>query len=135
MKWSDQLLDSSDNIADPKNACYTPFEIAIKMAKELDWKPGQTILDPCVGKGALLAACLDTYPDLKEEDCYGIDVDLNSIEFCRNYFPNAHFQVGDALKDNYTEEGFWEKPYNILYSEYLIDHPKPFKEIWGKPNT
>ena len=87
---------------------YTPPHIALKMAKETNWKNG-TVIDPAVGSGNLLAAMMDTYPELQEENLYGVDIDPQAIEICRKLFPYGNFVVGDSLKDDLSNEEFWGK--------------------------
>lgn len=114
---------------DDQGAVYTPREIALEMAKLLNLKKRELVLEPCVGKGNLLVALLETYPFLKNEDLYGIDIDPEAIKFCMEKFPGGHFQVGDVLKDPFTDDDFWEKPPLMLWDEYKLI--KPIK-IFGK---
>jgi type I restriction-modification system DNA methylase subunit len=96
-----------------KGAFYTPPEIALEMAEKTQYKSGETILDPCVGGGNLLAAMMDTYKELQEEDLYGIDIDPEAIKICRELFPYGHFQVGDCLEDDLTNDEFWNESENL----------------------
>lgn len=113
-------------------AFHTPKKLAIAMAKKLypeyiNCKTKQEIIekfgdegkkfvkefnliDPCVGTGNLLAAALNTYKWIEEEDIYGIDIDPRAIEFCMKKFPHGHFQVGNCLTDDFTSDEFWETP-------------------------
>jgi len=122
--WTDELLDSSDNTTDPKNACYTPKVLAYKIVKTPKRVKGN-ILDPCCGRGSLLAAALDVYKHLQEENIHGIDIDKNSIEFCRRYFPHGNFQMGNILEDDFMDDRFWEKPWNMPYKAYVFELTKP----------
>ena len=103
-------------------AFYTPQMLAEKMAgmfnlvEEMD--RGTTILDPCVGKGNLLAACLNLYPWLETKDLYGMDVDPEAIKFCMKKFPGCNFQVGSFLTDPFEDDEFWEKPPLVLWEDY-----------------
>ena len=90
-------------------AFYTPKELAVRMAKQLDWQPGQTVLDPTVGAGNLLIAMKEVYPELTNDLLYGVDVDPEAIKICIEKLPGGHFQVGDCLKDPLTNPKFWEK--------------------------
>ena len=95
---------------------YTPREIAIKMAKMLEWKPGQTILDPCVGSANLMVACMEVYPELTEDLLYGVDIDPEAIRMCIKKFPKGHWQVGDCLKDPITNDKFCAKdPFKLYF--------------------
>ena len=91
-------------------AFYTPPHIALKMAKMTEWQPGETVFDPAVGSGNLLAAMMDTYPDLKEENLFGIDIDRAAIIDCYSLFPKGNFQIGNCLTDPITNIEYW----NIL---------------------
>jgi ubiquinone/menaquinone biosynthesis C-methylase UbiE len=90
-------------------ADYTPREIAIRMAKKLEWKQGMTILDPTVGKGNLLLACKETYPELTNDLLYGSDVDVEAIQYCRKIFPGGHFIVANAIEDDLSDEDLWKQ--------------------------
>lgn len=108
-------------------ALYTLKETAIKMAKMLKLTKREPIIDPCCGKGNLFVALLETYSFLKNEDLYGIDIDPEAIKFCIEKFPGGHFQVGDILKDSFTDDDFWKKD---PFSKY-----KPsFRSQMGKIN-
>jgi predicted RNA methylase len=89
-----------------KGSFWTPPDLALRMAKEANYTGG-TVLDPAVGGGALLAAMLDTYPDLQEEDVFGVDIDPKAIELCKKLFPYGNFKVGDSLKDDIGSASFW----------------------------
>lgn len=107
-KYTDTSHLTKDEIK-KQHSFYTPNEIGNIMAKKLDWKPGETILDPCVGKGSLLQACKDVYPELTNDLLYGVDIDAEAIKFCIENFPGGHFQVGDCLKNDIMSDKFWEK--------------------------
>lgn len=93
-----------------QQAFYTPETISLKVAKLVkDYKPGDTILEPCVGKGNLLQAMKDTYGIEDNSVFYGIDIDPEAIQFCIEKFPGGHFQVGNILEDDFTHESFWAK--------------------------
>lgn len=98
---------------------FTPRELAIKMAKKLEWKDGP-IIDPCVGSGNLLKACLEVYSKLKTTDLYGVDIDPECIEICLNdsELEGGHFQVGNVLEDDITNDDFWKKPPLMLWKDY-----------------
>jgi len=89
-------------------AFYTPFKIAKRMARKTKWKIGETVIDPCCGNGNLLAAMLDVYSELQEENIYGIDIDSEAIEKCKELIPNGHFKVGNCLTDKIDNEDFWK---------------------------
>jgi type I restriction-modification system DNA methylase subunit len=94
---------------------YTPQEIASEMAELLnnrvpnEYDPNYHVLDPCCGKGNLFVAVLEMYPQVHNDNLYGIDIDKEAIQFCINKFPGGHFQYGDILEDDFTDDKFWEK--------------------------
>jgi len=90
-------------------AFYTPFNIAKRMARKTKWKTGETVIDPCCGNGNLLAAMMDTYSELQEENLYGIDIDSEAIEKCKILFPYGHFKVGNCLTDKIDTEEYWNE--------------------------
>jgi type I restriction-modification system DNA methylase subunit len=102
-----------------RGAFFTPQELAERMALKFEaqeWREGGApyikgsdnyFYDPCVGVGNLLAACLNCYPWLQEEDLYGSDIDPDSIRVCREKFPHGHFIVADVLLDDITDKDLW----------------------------
>jgi type I restriction-modification system DNA methylase subunit len=105
---------------------YTPQEISEKMAKMLNYKDGK-ILDPCVGKGNLFVACIKIY-NLKEpyDMLYGVDIDEEAIRFCIQKFPGGHFQVGNCLEDDLSNDDFWKKD---PFSKYVPTFMSKFGQI------
>jgi hypothetical protein len=107
-------LDKQDQQS--QGSFYTPQELAEKMARELrlkesdrsDWSDFR-VLDPTVGKGNLFVAVLNEYSWLTNDNLYGCDIDEEAIRFCIEKFPGGHFQVGDCLKDDITDDEFWAK--------------------------
>jgi hypothetical protein len=101
------------------------------MARKTKWSIGETVIDPSVGGGNLLAAMMDTYPDLQEELLYGVDIDAEGIRQCIALFPYGHFQVGNALTDDLTDEGFWDKPPFSIWENTPVNKPaiQPVKTV------
>ena len=99
---------------------WTPPEIALKMAKKTKWKQGQTVIDSCCGGGALLAAMMDTFPELQEENLYGVDIDREAIKQCIELFPYGHFQAGDCLNNPIDNIDFWNKPVFKLWKKHGV---------------
>ena len=97
---------------------WTPPEIAFEMASKTKYKKGETVIDLNCGGGSLLAAMLDTYADLEEENLYGLDIDPIAIKICLGLFPNGNFQVGNCLIDPIDNIQFWNKPPFALWEEY-----------------
>lgn len=100
-----------------QGAFYTPRKLALKMAKKLNWQPGQTVLDPCVGKGGLFLALKELNSELTNNLLYGVDIDPVAIRCCIELFPGGHFQVGNALTDPLTSDSFWEKEPLVEFSK------------------
>lgn len=94
----------------PKYAkCKTKQEIIEKFGQEgIDFLKDFRLIDPCCGSGNLLAAAMNIYKWIDEEDIYGVDIEYRAIEFCLKKFPHGHFQVGDCLTEDITSEKFWE---------------------------
>lgn len=133
-----------------KGAFHTPSYLAIDMVKklfpqyikcktklEITEKFGDIgqkfvkefkLIDPCCGTGNLLAAALNTYKWIEEEDIYGIDIDARAVEFCIKKFPHGHFQVGDCLKDDITDDDFWNKKWNERYEDQTGLFGKTYKQ-------
>ena len=76
------------------------------------------MIDPCCGTGNLLAAALNTYKWIDEEDIYGVDIDPRAIDFCIKKFPCGHFQVGDCLLEDITDDKFWAHTSEGLFGSY-----------------
>jgi type I restriction-modification system DNA methylase subunit len=107
---------------------YTPVEISINMAKKLGLKQKGKILDSCCGKGNLFVAVLNEYDFISNDDLYGVDIDAEAIAFCINKFPGGHFQVGNCLEDDLTDDDFWKKdPF-----EKYVPKPKSLISMMGK---
>jgi len=113
-------------------AFYTPKEIAIEMARSLNYVPGKKVIDPCVGKGNLLQAAKDVH-NVPNELLYGIDIDPEAIAFCIKKFPGGHFQVGDVLKDDIASKAFWKKKPFESFADYkrtlIKNHTFIFKAV------
>lgn len=76
------------------------------------------LIDPCCGTGNLLAAAMNVYKWIDEEDLYGVDIDQRAVEFCIKKFPHGHFQVGDCLLEDLTDDNFWQHPSEGLFGAY-----------------
>ena len=99
--------------------CKTKAEIVEKFGQEgIDFLKDFNLIDPCCGTGNLLAAAMNTYKWIDEEDLYGVDIDPRAVEFCMRKFPNGHFQVGDCLLEDLTDDKFWEHPSDGLFGAY-----------------
>lgn len=104
----------------PKYAkCETKTEIIEQFGQEgIDFLKDFRLIDPCCGTGNLLAAAMNVYKWIDEEDIYGVDIDPRAIDFCMRKFPDGHFQVGDCLLEDLTDDKFWEHPSDGLFGAY-----------------
>ena len=74
--------------------------LTIKMIEKFDTIKDKDILDPTVGAGGLLAACILAGADPKR--CYGIELDPEVLEIARKRLgnlgvPSSNLILGDAL--------------------------------------
>lgn len=104
----------------PKYAkCETKAELIEKFGQEaVDLLKDFRLIDPCCGTGNLLAAAMNVYKWIDEEDLYGVDIDPRAVDFCMRKFPHGHFQVGDCLLEDLTDDKFWEHPSDGLFGAY-----------------
>ena len=99
--------------------CKTKTEISEKFGQEgIDFLKDFRLIDPCCGTGNLLAAAMNVYKWIDEEDLYGVDIDPRAVDFCMRKFPHGHFQVGDCLLEDLTDDKFWEHPSDGLFGAY-----------------
>ena len=111
---------------------YTPGKICIKMIEKFKWETlsGKNILDPTVGSGNLLIACLIAGAD--SDKVFGNEYDADIIPTCRNRINKAcdilgkpHIQdwqihQGNALQARCLIE-FGEEYDNNYNPEYIDD--------------
>ena len=79
---------------------FTPPALTIKMLEKFDSVKDKDILDPTVGAGGLLAACILAGADPKR--CYGIELDSEVLEIARKRLgklgvPSSNLILGNAL--------------------------------------
>lgn len=99
--------------------CNTKAELIKKFGQEgIDFLKDFNLIDPCCGTGNLLAAAMNVYKWIDEEDLYGVDIDPRAVDFCMRKFPHGHFQVGDCLMEDLTNDKFWEHPSDGLFGVY-----------------
>lgn len=82
---------------------FTPPQLAIRMIEKFTSINDDDILDPCVGSGNLLVGCIIAGADPKR--CYGIELDENQAEICRNRLenygvPRENIITGSCLDDS-----------------------------------
>ena len=83
-----------------KGQFFTPPALTIKMIEKFDTVKDKDILDPTVGAGGLLAACILAGADPKR--CYGIEIDPEVLEIAKRRLgklgvPSCNLILGDAL--------------------------------------
>lgn len=109
---------------------YTPGEICVKMIEKFNWDTlaGKTILDPTVGSGNLLIACLIAGADI--DKLYGNEYDSDVIPTCRKRISEA-FKI---LNGRYpTEEEFrpWQiHQGNALHKFALTYFDEDYEEMY-----
>ena len=87
---------------------FTPPPLTFKMLEKFDTLKDKDILDPTVGAGGLLVACILAGADPKR--VYGIELDPDIADICRKRLakygvPANHIKVGNALdSDAYNFE-------------------------------
>ena len=86
---------------------FTPPELTLKMLEKLDIKKNETLLDPCLGAGGLLAAAIIT-KKVKPENCYGIELDADILKIAQKRLsklgvPLANLHHGNALNSQCYE--------------------------------
>lgn len=102
-----------------RSKCETKAELIEKFGQEaVDLLKDFRLIDPCCGTGNLLAAAMNVYKWIDEEDLYGVDIDPRAVDFCMRKFPHGHFQVGDCLLEDLTDDKFWEHPSDGLFGAY-----------------
>ena len=99
-----------------KGQFYTPGKICIKMIEKFKWDTlsGKNILDPTVGSGNLLIACLIAGAD--SDRIFGNEYDADIIPTCRNRINKACDILGKPhIKDWQIHQG------NALQARCLIE--------------
>lgn len=94
-------------------AFYTPAQLSIRMVEKFENLEG-TILDPCVGNGALLMAVILAGADPK--NCYGIELNIDTLKNCRK-----HLCSPEDFKRVYNED--------IVGNSYLKGNYVPIENI------
>ena len=79
---------------------FTPPELTVKMLEKLDIKEDETLLDPCLGAGGLLAAAI-VLGKVKPENCYGIELDQKILDIAKERLgrlgvPEKNLRWGNA---------------------------------------
>ena len=104
-----------------KGQFYTPGKICIKMIEKFKWETlsGKNILDPTVGSGNLLIACLIAGAD--SDQIFGNEYDADIIPTCRNRINKACDILGKPhIQDWQIHQG------NALQARCLIEFGKEY---------
>jgi type I restriction-modification system DNA methylase subunit len=110
---------------------YTPEELAKEMASKMKVDKDSIILDPCVGRANLFKAVKELHPEIPNKNFYGIDIDEESIKLnlADPELKGMHFQVGNCLEDDFTDDEFWAKAPLSKYCKKAISAKTPRKEL------
>ena len=99
--WQSKQYAGKDKKArQDKAQFFTPPQLTIKMIEKFDSLEGKDILDPTLGAGGLIAACILAGADPKR--CYGIELDeevlsIARIRLAKLGVPPRNLVQGDAL--------------------------------------
>lgn len=99
--WKDEQYAGKDKKYRQANGQYfTPPLLSIKMLEKFDSVKDKDILDPTLGAGGLLAACILAGADPKR--IYGIELDPEVLEIAKRRLgklgvPSGNLILGDAL--------------------------------------
>lgn len=111
-------------------AFFTPPELTKQMLDKLgDLKEDETLLDPCLGAGGLLAAAIVT-GKVKPENCYGIEIDEDILKIAKKRLgllgvPEKNLHHGSALnKDCYVFDNGEEYSYDIDTDTVTFGKPR-----------
>ena len=111
-------------------AFITPPELTKQMLDKLgDLKEDETLLDPCLGAGGLLAAAIVT-GKVKPENCYGIEIDEDILKIAKKRLgllgvPEKNLHHGSALnKDCYVFDNGEEYSYDIDTDTVTFGKPR-----------
>lgn len=103
----EQYADKTIKERQDLGAYFTPPELTLKMLEKLDIKKNDTLLDPCLGAGGLLAAAI-IMKKVKPENCYGIELDADILKIAQKRLsklgvPLANLHHGNALNSQCYE--------------------------------
>jgi len=111
-------------------AFFTPPELTKQMLDKLgDLKEDETLLDPCLGAGGLLAAAIVT-GKVKPENCYGIEIDEDILKIAKKRLgllgvPEKNLHHGSALnKDCYVFDNGEEYSYDADTDTVTFGKPR-----------
>lgn len=113
-----------------KGQFYTPGKICIKMIEKFKWETlsGKNILDPTVGSGNLLIACLIAGAD--SDKIFGNEYDADIIPTCRNRINRVCDILGKPhIKDWQIHQG------NALHKFALTYFDEDYEEMYFDGKT
>lgn len=113
-----------------KGQFYTPGKICIKMIEKFKWETlsGKNILDPTVGSGNLLIACLIAGAD--SDKLFGNEYDSVAVELCRKRINRACDILGKPhIKDWQIHQG------NALHKFALTYFDEDYEEMYFDGKT
>ena len=117
-----------------KGQFYTPGKICIKMIEKFKWETlsGKTILDPTVGSGNLLIACLIAGAD--SDKIFGNEYDADIIPTCRNRINKACDILGKPhIRDWQIHKGNALDSFCLTY--FGPDYKQKLEEHYLDSNT
>ena len=130
-KWKDiQYNGKTKKERQKLGQFYTPPELTIKMIEKFENLEGN-ILDPTIGSGNLIAACIIAGANPKT--CYGIELDKEILDnVCKKRLipmgvPEENLRYGNALNDDCYK--FEKKGYT-----FIDDGSKTGKVVWTDDN-
>lgn len=86
---------------------FTPPALTVKMLEKFDTIKDKDILDPTVGAGGLLAACILAGADPKR--CYGIELDPEVLEIAKKRLGNLGVPSSNLILGNALDPDSYEK--------------------------
>ena len=107
--WKDKMWPDMDKKTRQKlGQFHTPPQLTIRMIEKFDSIKDKDILDPCLGAGNLIAACILAGADPKR--CYGIELDEATLAIARERLcilgvPEKNLHLGNALDPKSYEFG------------------------------
>jgi type I restriction-modification system DNA methylase subunit len=109
---------------------FTPPELTVKLLEKLDIKEDETLLDPCLGAGGLIAAAIVS-GKVKPENCYGIELDQKILDIAKERLgrlgvPEKNLRWGNALNPDCYEN--WDKDgYTFDPNTNSVTYPNSFR--------
>lgn len=131
LEWEDVQYANKDLSSRQEiSAFFTPPELTKQMLDKLgDFKEDETLLDPCLGAGGLLAAAIVT-GKVKPENCYGIEIDEDILKIAKKRLgllgvPEKNLHHGSALnKDCYVFDNGEEYSYDVDTDTVTFGKPR-----------